>query len=282
MNIGKSHVSLFATLFLFTAGVYAQPTPPQRVQAPINESQLSVQSIVPNSAGITVSLTADHVEQIGCGLEKQNLGTGNWVSVINSVWFSLPSELAGTLSPTSGKVTLPIIVQADPSVLYRLSFWTKSTKSTDDGMDWYNSVPMTFKGYESTVSQTFKLEFTSDALKISAKTSDVATLTAAWQFPGETPVSAQESIEKQSPDVSLSFAALQAKPSSVPSLVLTLVDKATNQKQEARLTLTVASTPDVSKKVNQISAASNPSKQNLSWGDIAKTGISALLKFFAK
>lgn len=201
MNIGTSHVSLLATLLLLTAGYAQTPTTPHPTPKPTNESLLIVQSIVSNSAGINVSLTANQVQVVVASLEKQNPGTGNWVSITDSFHFPLPGDLAGTQGPTSGTVTLPIIVQADPSVLYRLSFWTKS--KNDDNMDWNYSIPMTFFGYKSTVSQTFNIEFGSDALKISAATSNVAKLTAAWQFPGQTPVSAQESTESQNPQVSL-------------------------------------------------------------------------------
>jgi len=281
MNIGKSHVSLLATLLLLAAAYAQTPATPQATPKPTNESQLIVQSIVPNSVGITVSLTASQVQDVGGNVEKQNPGTGNWMPMVGFYAIPMPGELIGSQSPTTGAVTLPIVVQPDPNVFYRLSFWTRSKK--DENMDWNYSVPMTFTGYRSTVSQTFNIEFGSDALKISAATSNLAKLTAAWQFPGgQAPVDAQESTESQNPQVSLSFGALQAKKGSIPSLVLTLVDRATNQTQEARLTLTVASTPAVSQKVQQITTANNPAKQSLSWGDIAKTGISALLKFFTK
>lgn len=280
MHMTKTYFSIITTLVLLTAGVSAQAPTTAATAKPTNESALSIQSIVPNSAGINVGLTAYQVQLVGASLEKQNPTTGNWVPVINYFYFPLPAELFSTRDATSGTVALPIIVQADPAVIYRMSFFTKS--KDDEQMDWNNAMPFTFKGYTSAVSQTFKIDFTSDALKVSTTTSNVATLTAAWQFPGQNPVSVQQSTESQSPQVSLSFAALQASDGATPSLVLTLVDKATNQRQEARLTLTVASTTVVNRKVSQAASASNPSKASLSWGDLAKTGISAILKYFTK
>lgn len=277
----RSHHWL-ATLIVFGLSIQAQTATGQKPK-PTNNAQLSIQSVIPSQEGISISMTAGNVDLLYVQLDKQNPGTGSWVPVVPWTQVVLTNELKNTTEPTQGTILVPIVVEPNPSLFYRVTLDTKSEDSTE--MDWNISIPMTFHGYESTVSQTFNLKFASDALTVSAVTKDVVTLTAEWQIQGETVVSSRESVQRQSPQLQLSFAALQSAKGSTPSLILTLEDAATHRKQEARITIAVSSTSDLKQKVsNAANGGSNGGsndKKVFSWKDLAKTGVGAMLQYFS-
>jgi hypothetical protein len=64
----------------------------------------------------------------------------------------------------------------------------------------------------------------------------------------------------------------------------TLEDSTIHQIQEARVTVEVNTTPAVKGQVDQLNKQTDQDKSTktkFSWGDLAKTGVSALLKYFS-
>jgi hypothetical protein len=277
---------LFSLLAPLLVGAWAygqEPAPTQQKPKPQNEARIIILSGVATPSGVAVLTKLSRVEILSASFERLNPGAGTWSRFVDSVGMPVPSELRNTPELTEGIINWPIIVAADPSAMYRITGWVKSSDNQE--MDWLASDPATFHGYKPFVSQTLTLAFLTDSLKISATTPDIATLKAAWEFQGENPMAVQVSKESQSPYVKLPFAALDPKSDKgIPAMVLTIEDSRTHQTQEARVTVTVDTTPAIKQKVQELTNETNPDKRNktkFSWGDLAKTGATALLKYFA-
>lgn len=276
--------SLAGLLFLtLTALGQDQSAPPPRQVPPKNLSTINIQSVTPSATGISVEILGQNVRVLSASIDRQDPKTGSNLPVVNSVGIAdIPSEIANPSVQAVGTAKFPIVVSSDPNTQYTFTLWAKS--ADDPNMDWGNPQTRIFKGYAPPVkptAPTFKLTIGTDALNVSVDTPNlIETVTAKWQY-GNNTVST-ESTTGENPSVALKYDSLGGKSGELPSLVLSLTDPKTGDVQESRVTLAVAADQSLTTKAKQASQENSDKqkKASFSWQDLAKSGISAILKYF--
>jgi hypothetical protein len=269
-------VPSLAVLLVFTATALGQNKPKT---PPPNRSMINIQNLSASATGISVEILGENVQILSASVDKQDPKTGTNLPVVNSVGIAdIPPEIRNQSGSAIATVKIPIVVSSDPSTQYTLTLWAKS--GADEDMEWGAPQTRIFRGYVRPAPQTFKLEFSSDALNVSVETSDIKTVKAEWQL-GKSTVST-ESTTAQNPKVALKYSSLGATGSELPALVLTLQDPKTQEVQESRVTLAVAADQNLKTKVTQAKAAKpqTQGRASFSWQDLAKTGIGAILTYF--
>jgi hypothetical protein len=259
-----------------------QPPPP-RPKGPVNKSSINIQSVSGSPKGIVVAILGQNIHVLSASLDRQDPITGNPLPIVTSVGIAnIPHEIGNSIGAV-GTVTIPLLVDADPNVVYTLTLWAKS--EDEEAMEWGTPQSRIFKGYAPEAVESapnFKLEFSSDSLNVSVAASEIRTLKAQWQV-GDNTV-ATESTTDTHPAVALKFGALQnsAGP-QLPTLILSLEDPKSHKVHESKVTLAVKTDQGLTKKVKQ--AKTEPTqkqgKASFSWQDLAKSGVGAILTYFA-
>jgi hypothetical protein len=286
-------------LICFLAISVSLPIQGKRLDAGQQSTQVIVRidSLIATPNGIKAHLTGQNTRDLSFSIEKKDKGTGNFVPWIKGVTLSAPPNL-GNSYLLSDDISIPVLVAADPTEEYRLYVFGSAT--IDEKAAWVtdNMPSPIMRGYSPNITDTIKLEFTSDELIISALTSNIAKLTAIWCIPGpaeNTPIGVQATETDRNPNLGLPFAILdQARkkaatqaasaPVSTPAFQISLEDMTTGIKQQALITLSV-NVGQQQAKVNAVKGESDPNtpiskKTKFSWGDLLKTGVSAILKYF--
>lgn len=259
--------------------------PPQPPPPPTNLASFEVQNITATATGVNIVMIGSNIGLLDFRIDKQDPNVPNPIPIVSDLTVTqIPDELRHNQDAT-GTVILPIILNAKVSKRYFLTTFAKSEDISE--MDW-GSVknPKAFDGYDTPATPTppvFKLSFAQSAVTVSVSTDKISNLTAEWHAEGKV-VDTASVKNSQDPSVPLSFGKLTpptaGQPQTLPAIALTLEDVNAHVIQQASIQLSIASDPAVNAKVKQ--ATANPNKNtNFSWGDLAKTGIAALLKFFA-
>jgi hypothetical protein len=267
-----------AIALAITPALFGQNKPKSPLQ---NQSMINIENLSASATGISVEVLGQNVQMLSASIDRQDPKTGTNLPVVNSVGISdIPPAIRNQTGSAIAAVMIPVVVSSDPSIQYTLTLWAKSTDDETGSMDWGTPQTRIFKGYTHPKPQTFKLEFSADALNVSVQTSDIETIKAEWQV-GTRTVST-ESTTAQDPKVALKYSALGTTGNELPALVLTLEDPKTHELQESRVTLAIASDQNLKNKVTQAKAAKpqTQGKASFSWQDLAKTGVGAILTYF--
>ena len=239
-----------------------------------NDAQVQIKSVTAGPTGIKVTLKVTHMAVLAFNV-KQLVPTGKWIPIVPAIWINPPNDLIKTSEEVEGTVTLPVLVEPNASAQYQLQANVKSANSSD--MLWNTDNSDIFNGY---TPEPFQLNFGSDALTISATSSDVETLKAAWHYGQGVPTDMVASKTQESPSVGLPYSTLHVSDGKdMPSLFLELTDANGQIREQARVAITVDVSPGMKKKI-QDSTKTNNSNTKFSWGDFAKTGIGAVLRYF--
>lgn len=236
--------------------------------------------------GLVISLQLTDVGFLGAEIYKQNKSTGGFVSFIDGTFIPVPSDYRNTSTSVGGQVTFPVLVP-DQTAVYRVRLMAKT--ADDPKENYIFSNPILFSGYDPNPLKPplipLALQFASDKLTISAKTDNKVKLTAGWQLQSAAaPIGVQVTQTVQNPSVDLLYSSLSSS-SQFPAIDLALDDEQGVQIEHAKLAFTVKVDQATSAKVNSVKnepvSSNKSSSTKFSWGDLAKTGVAALLKFFA-
>ena len=241
------------------------------------------------SEGILASVMFSHADIFYAQVELLDQGSGNWNTYLRTAPQPVPTPLANTDQEKAGNLTIPVLTP-DSKQRYRLILFVSpiaepntASAASRFGLgaaSYTNSSRVPFDGWSPGSLLPISLRFNSDSLTVSAKTKNLATLTAGWQIESQNnPVGIQEQQNHQDPSVELKYADLStsSSPSSLPAISIKLQD-GTGNSQESILTISVNLTQQV--KSTTKSAAAQPDKAKFSWSELAKTGIKGLLTYF--
>jgi hypothetical protein len=249
------------------------------------------------SEGIQATVILSHADVYYAEVQLLDNDTGEWGPYVTTLAQPVPGPLANTNTNKSGTLTIPILTPGGSTEKYRLTLYvstrTEAGPNTHRGFftntqtAFTSSTPLRFDGLSLTqppVSQLtpISLKFNSDKLTVAAKTGEVASLSAAWQVPGNSnPVGMQAMQNHQDPTVDLMYAdlgvpAANAQDPSLPEIKITLQDKGNTQETIVSIAVNVTQQVKAAKK----SAQAQPGKAKFSWSDLAKTGVAGLLTYF--
>jgi hypothetical protein len=250
---------------------------------------VTVLGATPGPKGLDLDVQLTNVGFLGAEVDSQNKSTGSWIPVVNDIFVPLPTELKNSPQPVGGHLILPLLVP-DKNVQYRVLV---SVKVMDDvkyyATDFINSNTVLFNGYDPNPPKpplnSIGVQFGLEKLTIAVKTDNKVTLQASWQIEGSSgPVGVQVTQNMQNPSVDLPYAAIQNSAKGFPAMDLILKDEHGANLQEAKLAFTVQVDKTTSDKVNAVKSqpvsSSQSSSTKFSWGDLAKTGVAAIMKYF--
>jgi hypothetical protein len=256
----------------------------QSATSPVAE----IRNVKAGAHGLAVEVLLARVGYIGAFVDKQNKGTGNWLTVVDTITLPLPAELNGTTDNVDGNILFPLVMPGKDES-YRLTLFVKERRD-DAASAFVYSTPLTFAGYDAPtakpISNSINLEFSQDSLTISAKTDDKMILKAAWQVSGtDASFGLQATQNMQNPKVQLSYGALPKNASGgFPAMDIGLFDQSGAPLQEAKIAVSVVADKSVTDKVNSVkdqsSTSSKSNSTKFSWSDLAKTGLGAVMKYF--
>lgn len=277
-------VTLYCVLLTFTS---LSTTNAQTASAPIATVNLRDAKATPE--GIVATVTLGHADVYYAQVQLLDQGTGNWNTYLSTAPQPVPTPIGNTSQEKAGTLTIPVLTP-DSKQRYRLILFVSPVGDSNTigassrfglgAPSYTNSSPAPFDGWSPGSLQPISLRFNSDSLTVSAKTKNLATLTAGWQIESQNnPVGIQEQQNHQDPSVDLKYADLStsSSPSSLPAISVKLQDGG-GSSQETVLTISVNVTQQL--KSTKQSAQAQPSKAKFSWSDLAKTGIAGLLTYF--
>lgn len=237
--------------------------------------------------GIKVKITGKNIQLVNFQIKKFDKESQDFEVYAYSIQCLTPEKFR-TSDMSTYIFPLPIIIAADPEARYKI--WA-SASPTLESNQWVEAPKeMEFYGFSSKVADTIDLNFTPEQLTISAVTNNIAVLRAGWSIPGtpeNTKTILEESRTMQNPSLPLKFAALgQPSGRQGPALQISLEDPTRGIVQQALITLSVSVGSNTSLRSDVQTASQEPptispqKSKKFSWIDLAKTGISAILKYF--
>jgi hypothetical protein len=264
--------------------------------------------IIAQPTCILVPITLRHAKGLYYQVLEKDPRTG-WVSpspsTMKPVSLSVGSEYINTQGDVSTTITAPFKPAPDPgsgaSEPYQLVL-TAQSEAGDKYGD--TAAPRVFHGYPPNIADNITVTVMGDGLQISANVKQVfgrsdrqAQLLAKWTA-GTDPQEFTGLARSATPSIKLPFASMgtSGTQNGLPTLYISLNDPVYGIKEEADIKLVVdpksTDPKDTAKKSaavksdiqqaqqtgNDTGSASNP---KFSWKDLAKTGLGALIKYFA-
>jgi len=261
---------------------------------------ITLDSVIATQAGIRMLITGHNTQYLSFQIDKWDKGTGSYPKMMYLEWYA-PNQLTHDDDQTA-QVILPVIV--DPEGSYKIWAWASQTEKN---ANWIPApVARPFSGFSPQITDSIDLQFASDKLTISARTKVAAILKAGWNASGATDNSkikmeASGPEAEKNPQLPLSFSALgQTVGKQGPALCISLEDPEHGIVQQAQVSLSI-NLGDENLKKDLKDAISQPGssttnkpgssttgkpdtsaaqKKKFPWGDLLKTGIGAILKYF--
>jgi hypothetical protein len=270
-------------LWLLTAAV--RPCPAQNQAQTVPTATLELRKAVASSAGIRATVSLTHAKVLFLKIEAQNSGTGNYDQpYIPWMFVPLPSVLQDTPNPVVEDILIPVVIPGDTSKHFQMFLYTSAAVDANGASSVYTvSSPYPLDGYSPALTKAFTLKFNQQTLTVSAQTAAIVNMTVSWVV--EDTSGTKRSVgmsamnNHQDPSVDLQYSDLgAANPSSLPSIDVKLTDPNTQESQEAVFAVAIAASQDLKTKAK--TAQPTDKKNTLSWSDILKTGLGALLKYF--
>jgi hypothetical protein len=286
----------FLVFFCVPSLVMAQAsTTKQRVQSPAElgpEPKIIVTDAKATTAGISVGIQAQNLGTMGFWFERKDKSSGEWIQIIDSLQIKVPGDLRDSAQLVSASVVAPVLLP-DKSTDYRVGVFGKA--KADDPRDWTYSNLLLFQGFDNvpkSIANSIELQFSDQSLKISTETDEKVVLKASWHVGGHTGFGFQVTSEMENPYVELNYAAIPKESSGqFPAIDIALSDQSGHTLQEAKIAVKVVATQTqpsaqtVATKVanvkNQPVDSNQAKNTKFSWSELARTGLGALMKFFA-